>query len=50
MILEISNKEDRRTIAGILVENGYTVKTVKVKIKSTTKTYLEAEKAEEGAN
>lgn len=44
MIIEISNKDDRRLVAGILVDNGYTVKTVKVKVKSVTRTYIEAEK------
>lgn len=45
MILEISNEQDRRTVAAILVANGYTVKIEKVKVsKSTYRNYLSAEK------
>ncbi len=46
MILTIGNKEDRRTIAGILTENGYTVRIIKTKVKNTTRLVLEAEKEE----
>lgn len=44
MILEIPNKEDRKIVAAILVDNGYTVKAVKIKQGSVTKTCLSAEK------
>lgn len=46
MILEIKNSDDRRIVAGVLIDNGYTVKKVKVKAKGNraTKTCLEAEK------
>lgn len=41
--IEVSNAEDRRTVAAILVANGYTVRLAKVK-DSRVKTVVEAEK------
>lgn len=41
--IEINGIEDRRTVAGILVANGYTVRLAKVK-DSRVKTVVEAEK------
>lgn len=35
--ITISNEQDRLTIASILVKNGYTVRTVKVKVIPTGK-------------
>ena len=43
--IEVSNAEDRRTIAAILIANGYTVRQVKVK-GSRIKTNIEAIKEE----
>lgn len=43
--LEINGIEDRRTVAAILVANGYTVRLAKVKA-SRVKTVVEAEKEE----
>lgn len=43
--IEVSNAEDRRTIAAILFANGYTVRQVKVK-GSRVKTNIEAIKEE----
>ena len=47
MIIEVKNVQDRRVLASILVESGYTVKMVRIKEKNVTKTYIEAEKEEE---
>lgn len=48
MIIEVKNVQDRRALASILVESGYTVKMVKIKERNNvTKTYIEAEKEEE---
>ena len=46
--LEISNKDDRKTVAAILIDNGYTVciKREKVGKSTTTKTYIIAYKEE----
>lgn len=44
--IEISNAEDRRTVAAILVANGYTVRLAKVKT-TRVNTVLEAEKEED---
>lgn len=43
--IEVSNAEDRLTVAAILVANGYTVRQVKVK-GSRVKTNIEAIKEE----
>lgn len=43
--LEINGTEDRRTVAAILVANGYTVRLAKVKT-TRVNTVLEAEKEE----
>lgn len=47
MLIEVKNVQDRRTLASILVEAGYTVKIVKIKDGKGTKTYVEATKEEE---
>ena len=47
--IEVSNAEDRRTIAAILFANGYTVRQVKVK-GSRVKTNIEAIKEEKEEN
>ena len=44
MIIVIKSPTDRREIAGILAENGYTVSIVKVKEGSIIKTAIKAEK------
>lgn len=46
MMIEVKNVQDRRTLAAILVESGYTVKIVKVKDGKVTKTYIQADKTE----
>lgn len=43
MILCITNQEDRRTLAGILVENGYRVELVRVKEGKVTRIRLKVE-------
>lgn len=45
--LEIKGLEDRRTVAGILVANGYQVYTDKIKVKSSYVPVLIAERAGE---
>lgn len=45
--LEIKGVEDRRTVAGILVANGYQVYTDRIKVKSSYVPVLVAEKAGE---
>lgn len=45
--LEIKSVEDMRTVAGILVANGYQVYTDKIKVKSSYVPVLIAEKAGE---
>lgn len=47
MILIIKNPTDRRTLAGILAENGYKVEFVKVKDGKATKQAIKAEKAKQ---
>ncbi len=49
MLIEISNKEERKLVAAILIDNGYTVKKVKIqaKGKSAKKTCLEAKKEQD---
>ena len=37
----VTNKEDRRQMAGILVENGYVVKVTKVKVGNSLKPVIE---------
>ena len=43
----IKNSEDRRLFAGILADNGYTVKMGKIKVGSQNKTTVEFWKNEE---
>ena len=47
MILIIKNPADRRTLAGILAENGYKVEFVKVKDGKTTKQAIKAVRAKQ---
>lgn len=47
MIIEISNTEDRRTIAGILVSNGYRVRETKIPKGKTKRIVIEAIKEED---
>lgn len=47
MVIRIANEQDRRTIAGILVANGYTVRLTKIVVGKTKKTVLEVEESEE---
>lgn len=42
MMIEVKNVQDRRTLAAILVEAGYSVRIVKIKDGKVTKTYIEA--------
>lgn len=42
--LDIRLDADKRTVAAILVDNGYTVRKVKIKVGSMNKTVLEASK------
>lgn len=46
MIITITSQADRRIVAGILLENGYTVEKVKVKEGKTNTTAIRAEKTE----
>lgn len=47
MIIIIKNTADRRTLAGILAENGYKVEFVKVKDGKTTKQGIKLERAKQ---
>lgn len=47
MTLKITNEQDRRTVAAILVGNGYTVKQVKIKVGKTSRTALQVENENE---
>ena len=46
MIIKTKNAEERRQLAGILLENGYRVEIVKIREGRTTKTAIKAEKIE----
>lgn len=49
MIIEISNNQDKRTVAAILFDNGYTIKKSTVVIGGRKRVVIEATKGEENA-
>lgn len=40
-VIRISNRDERRTVAAILVSEGYTVRETKIKVGKTTRTVIE---------
>lgn len=47
MVITIASAQDRKTVAAILVENGYIVRKIKVKEGNTPKIQIEAVKEKE---
>ena len=47
MIIRVAKSDDRWTMAAILVENGYKVSIVKIKVGKTTKSALKVEEGEQ---
>ena len=47
MVIKVTKSDDRMTMAAILVENGYKVSIVKVKVGKITKSALKVEEGEQ---